>query len=154
MPKLGERAPEFTLMGHDGRSVSLADLRGRPVVLYFYPRDDTPGCTKEACGFRDTWSEVEKTGAAVFGVSPDSVASHEKFRTKYRLPFTLLSDPDHAVAEAYGAWGEKSMYGKRYQGILRTTFLIDEAGIVRRVFENVRPAGHADDVLAAVQKLR
>lgn len=154
MPQSGDRAPSFTLAADDGRTIRLEDLRGRTVVLYFYPKDDTPGCTKEACAFRDAWDDIQEEGALVFGVSPDSAESHAKFRTKYRLPFPLLSDPDHAVAEAYGAWGDKSMYGKTYQGILRTTFLIDGTGTVRRVFEKVQPDGHADDVLAAVRELR
>lgn len=154
MLKAGDKAPPFALPSNEGRIVRLADFKGKPVVLYFYPRDDTPGCTKEACSFRDAWSEIQETGAVVLGVSPDDAASHEKFRTKYRLPFPLLSDPDHAVAEAYGAWGEKSMYGRKYEGILRTTFLIDGTGVVQRVFEKVRPEGHADEVLAAVQQLR
>jgi peroxiredoxin Q/BCP len=154
MLKAGDKAPPFALPSNEGRIVRLADLKGKPVVLYFYPKDDTPGCTKEACSFRDAWSEIQETGAVVLGVSPDDAASHEKFRTKYRLPFPLLSDPDHAVAEAYGAWGEKSMFGRKYEGILRTTFLIDGTGVVQRVFEKVRPEGHADEVLAAVQQLR
>jgi peroxiredoxin Q/BCP len=154
MPNVGDAAPGFALTADDGRTVRLSDLKGRPVVLYFYPKDDTPGCTKEACSFRDAWSDVQASGAAVFGVSPDPAASHQKFRTKYRLPFPLLSDPDHSVAEAYGAWGQKSMYGRKYEGILRTTFLIDPAGTVRRVFEKVKPEGHADEVLAAIRQLR
>ena len=154
MIEAGTPAPEFELKADDGSTVTLAGLRGRRVVLYFYPRDDTPGCTKEACSFRDAWSEIQAAGAVVLGVSPDDVTSHEKFRSKYRLPFPLLSDPDHAVAEAYGAWGEKSMYGRKYEGILRTTFLIDGTGVVRWVFEKVRPEGHAEEVLAAVQQLR
>lgn len=154
MPNVGDPAPAFTLTADDGQTVQLSDLRGRTVVLYFYPKDDTPGCTKEACGFRDAWTDVQESGAAVFGVSPDGVASHQKFRVKYRLPFPLLSDPDHSVAAAYGAWGEKSMYGKKYAGILRTTFLIDGTGRVRQVFQKVKPEGHADEVLAAIRQLR
>jgi peroxiredoxin Q/BCP len=150
----GNHAPDFTLASDEGQTVRLAALKGRPVVLYFYPKDDTPGCTKEACSFRDAWADVQDGGAAVFGVSPDSVTSHQRFRAKYRLPFPLLSDPDHAVAASYGAWGEKSMYGKKYQGILRTTFLIDGTGTVRRVFEKVKPEGHAEEVLAAIRELR
>ena len=150
----GDKATDFSLTADDGRTVRLSELKGRPVVLYFYPKDDTPGCTKEACGFRDAWADVQDTGATVFGVSPDAVVSHQRFRAKYRLPFALLADPDHAVAEAYGAWGEKSMYGKKYQAILRTTFLIDGIGTVRRVFEKVKPEGHAEEVLAALQQLR
>jgi peroxiredoxin Q/BCP len=150
----GNHAPDFTLASDEGQTVRLAALKGRPVVLYFYPKDDTPGCTKEACSFRDAWADVQDGGAAVFGVSPDSVTSHQRFRAKYRLPFPLLSDPDHAVAASYGAWGEKSMYGKKYEGILRTTFLIDGTGTVRRVFEKVKPEGHAEEVLAAIRELR
>lgn len=147
----GSNAPEFSLPADDGRTVALKDLRGRPVVLYFYPKDDTPGCTKEACQFRDSWKDVEQAGVVVLGVSPDSVTSHEKFKRKYSLPFPLLADVDHQVATAYGAWGEKSRYGRTYQGILRTTFLIDREGRVARVFENVKPEGHAAEVLAALR---
>ncbi len=153
MPKPGDKAPAFSLPADDGRTVRLSELEGRPVVLYFYPKDDTPGCTKEACGFRDAWADVQETGAVVLGISPDGVASHQRFREKYRLPFPLLADTDHAVAAAYGAWGEKSMYGKKYEGILRPTFVIDGAGTVRHVFEKVKPEGHAQDVLAAIQQL-
>jgi peroxiredoxin Q/BCP len=146
----GTPAPPFELLSDSGDTVRLADLRGRTVVLYFYPKDDTTGCTKEACEFRDHWRAVEKAGAIVLGVSPDGVASHAKFRKKYQLPFPLLADPDHAVAERYGAWGEKSMYGRRYFGILRTTFVIDGTGRIVRVFERVKPKGHAAEVLEAV----
>ncbi|HZE74682.1 MAG TPA: thioredoxin-dependent thiol peroxidase [Gemmatimonadales bacterium] len=152
MLKPGSNAPEFSLPADDGKTVALKDLRGTPVVLYFYPKDDTPGCTKEACQFRDSWKDVEQAGAVVLGVSPDSVASHEKFKQKYNLPFPLLADVDHQVATAYGAWGEKSRYGRTYQGILRTTFLIDREGRVARVFENVKPEGHAAEVLAALRE--
>jgi thioredoxin-dependent peroxiredoxin len=150
MLKSGVKAPEFSLAADDGSTVALKDLRGQPVVLYFYPKDDTPGCTKEACEFRDSWRDVQRAGAVVLGVSPDSAASHEKFKRKYNLPFPLLADPDHAVAAAYGAWGEKSMYGRKYEGILRTTFLIDREGRIARVFEKVKPEGHAAEVLAAL----
>lgn len=150
MPAAGTKAPAFSLPSDQGGTVSLADLRGKPVVLYFYPRDDTSGCTVEACEFRDNWARVRAAGAVVLGVSPDSLESHEKFRTKHRLPFPLLSDPDHAVAIRYGAWGEKSMYGRRYQGILRTTFVIDPAGTIHTVFAKVKPRGHAAEVLKAV----
>ena len=126
-------------------------LKGKKVVLYFYPKDDTTGCTVEACEFRDTWRDVERTGAVVLGVSPDGVASHVKFKNKYSLPFPLLADEDHAVAEAYGAWGEKSMYGRKYHGILRTTFVIDEAGRIAKIFEKVKPKGHAAEVLEALK---
>jgi peroxiredoxin Q/BCP len=146
----GSRAPAFRLPSDSGTLVALQDFTGRPVVLYFYPKDDTPGCTTEACDFRDNWQAVRATGAAVLGVSPDGVASHREFRQKYELPFTLLADEDHAVAEAYGAWGEKTMYGRKYFGVLRTTYLIDSRGKVARVFERVKPLGHAAAVLAAL----
>lgn len=148
----GKMAPAFTLPADDGTTVSLKDLKGTPVVLYFYPRDDTSGCTTEACEFRDNWKAVQRRGAVVLGVSPDGVASHQKFKARYRLPFPLLADTDHAVAEAYGAWGEKSMYGRKYFGILRTTFLIGRDGKVARVFEKVKPRGHAAEVLAALEE--
>lgn len=151
MPKPGTKAPAFSLPADDGSTVSLKDLKGKWVVLYFYPKDDTTGCTVEACEFRDSWAAVRRAGAVVLGISPDGVASHGKFKAKYRLPFRLLADTDHAVAEAYGVWGEKSMYGRRYLGILRTTFLIDGSGKVVRVFEKVRPRGHAAQVLEALQ---
>lgn len=149
----GTRAPSFTLPADDGTTVSLQEFQGRPVVLYFYPRDDTPGCTTEACEFRDSWAAVKQTGAAVFGVSPDPVSSHRKFRDKYHLPFRLLADTDHAVAEAYGAWGEKRMYGRSYRGILRTTFVLDGQGRIARVFEKVKPKGHAAQVLTALEEI-
>jgi thioredoxin-dependent peroxiredoxin len=148
----GVKAPDFSLAADDGTTVTLKALKGRKVVLYFYPKDDTSGCTKEACGFRDRWSDVKQAGAIVLGVSPDAVTSHQKFKQKYQLPFPLLADPDHLVAEAYGAWGEKSMYGKKYKGILRTTFLIDGEGRIARVFEKVKPEGHAAEVLAALSE--
>ena len=151
IPPVGSRAPAFELDADDGTTVSLAGLRGRIVVLYFYPKDDTSGCTTEACGIRDAWAAIRRSGAVVLGVSPDSVASHERFKRKYSLPFPLLADPDHRVAEAYGAWGEKSMYGRKYHGILRTTFVIDPDGIVRHVFERVKPKGHAEEILAALR---
>ena len=150
MLKEGERAPGFSLPGDDGRQVSLSDFAGRTVVLYFYPRDDTETCTVEACGFRDRWAAVRRKGAVVLGVSPDPVRSHARFRAKHRLPFPLLADEDHAVAEAYGAWGEKQLYGRRFLGVLRTTFVIDGTGRVTRVFEKVRAKGHAAEVLAAL----
>ncbi len=145
-----EKAPEFTLTSDRGEAISLSAFRGKKVVLYFYPKDDTPGCTTEACSFRDAYDDMLAKGAVVMGVSPDKEASHGRFRDKYGLPFYLLSDPDHAVAEAYGAWGEKVRYGKTYEGILRTTFVIDENGVVSRVFPNVKPDGHAQQVLAAL----
>lgn len=147
----GAEAPDFTLESDSGETVSLAQLRGKPVVLYFYPRDDTPGCTTEACEFRDAWDEVKRTGAMVLGVSPDTVTSHRKFKSKFWLPFPLLADPDHKVAERYGAWGERSMYGRKFKGILRTTFVIGSNGRIRKVFERVKPKGHAAEVLESLQ---
>jgi peroxiredoxin Q/BCP len=150
MLKAGDKAPGFTLDADGGGKVSLRELQGKKVVLYFYPKDDTSGCTTEACEFRDHWKSVQAAGAVVLGVSPDSTAAHDKFKAKYRLPFSLLADPDHAVAEAYGAWGEKSMYGRKYHGVLRSTFIIDEAGRIAVVFPKVKPKGHAAHVLAAL----
>ena len=149
----GSKAPDFTLPTHDGKKLKLSSLRGRPVVLYFYPKDDTPGCTKEACGFRDTKAKLAKHEAVVLGVSPDSAESHEKFRTKYKLPFTLLADEGHAVAEKYGAWREKNMYGKKSMGIARSTFIIDADGTVAKVFKAVRADGHAEQVLGVLEDL-
>ncbi|MEK6688859.1 MAG: thioredoxin-dependent thiol peroxidase [Gemmatimonadota bacterium] len=148
--ELGTKAPSFTLQTDEGASVSLRDYRGRKVVLYFYPKDDTPGCTTQACEFRDQWADVRAAGAVVLGVSPDGVASHQQFKAKFKLPFALLVDADHAVADAYGAWGDKSMSGRTYQGVLRSTVLIDTEGLVARVFRNVKPKGHAAEVLAAL----
>ena len=147
----GDPAPAFTLPADDGSVVSLASLRGRTVVVYFYPKDDTSGCTTEACEIRDAWTDVQATGAVVLGVSPDGVASHVKFKRKYSLTFPLLADTDHRVAEAYGAWGEKSMYGRKYFGILRSTFVIAPDGTIRQVFEKVQPKGHAAQILAALR---
>jgi peroxiredoxin Q/BCP len=150
----GDPAPDFTLARSGGGSVSLHDFRGQDVVLYFYPKDDTTGCTKEACGFRDHYDALTAANAIVLGISPDSVASHERFADKYSLPFTLLADPDHAVAEEYGVWKEKSMYGKRYMGIERTTFLIDGQGVIRQIWRKVKPEAHAPEVLAMVASNR
>ncbi len=146
----GEAAPDFTLQADDGREVRLSQLRGKPVVLYFYPKDDTPGCTKEACAFRDRRDEIAAAGAVVLGVSPDDVASHRRFRDKFALNFPLLADPDHRVAEAYGAWGEKTLYGKTAMGIRRSTFLIDREGKVRRAWKKVSVDGHDEEVLSAL----
>lgn len=151
--EVGKKAPAFTLTAQDGKKIKLSDLKGSPVVLYFYPKDDTPGCTKEACAFRDRKAELEKLGAKVLGVSPDTVESHVKFRDKYSLNFPLLADPDHAVAEKYGAWREKSMYGKRFMGIQRSTYLIDADGQVAQVWPNVKVDGHDDQVLEALKNL-
>jgi peroxiredoxin Q/BCP len=153
MIREGHKAPDFTLAGSDGAPVSLRGLRGKSVVLYFYPKDDTPGCTREACAFRDTQAKLKKSGAVVLGVSPDSPDSHRLFRDKYRLGFTLLSDEDKAVAKSYGAYGEKLLYGKKVKGMIRSTFLIDGAGVVRKVFPKVRVDGHAEQVLAALAEL-
>lgn len=146
----GSPAPPFSLTSDEGDVVSLAALRGRPIVLYFYPRDDTPGCTTQACGIRDAWADFEAAGAVVLGVSPDGEASHARFRAKYELPFTLLADPDHTTAEAYGVWVEKRNYGKTYMGIERSTFVIDADGNVSKVMRRVKPDTHAADVLAAL----
>jgi peroxiredoxin Q/BCP len=149
----GQRAPAFTLAADDGTKIKLADFRGRPVVLYFYPQDDTPGCTREACAFRDRSKEFKKLGAVVLGVSPDDAASHEKFRDKYSLNFPLLADADHRVAEKYGAWREKNMYGKKTLGIQRSTFLIDASGRIAKVWKRVQVDGHDEQVLAALAEL-
>jgi peroxiredoxin Q/BCP len=153
MPAEGEVAPDFTLDDQDGRPVSLSILRGRPVVLYFYPKDDTPGCTKEACAFRDARADYEAAGARVLGVSPDNVASHKKFAEKYGLPFTLLADPDKAVCQAYGVWKEKTLYGRKFMGVVRTTFVIGPDGTIAKVFPSVRVDGHTDAVRDALRAL-
>jgi thioredoxin-dependent peroxiredoxin len=149
MVKEGTTAPAFKTKDDNGEDVSLKDFKGQKVVLYFYPKDDTPGCTKEACSFRDAYSKFKKQGIKLLGVSPDSEASHQKFIIKYKLPFTLLADRDHAIAEAYGVWGEKKFMGRTYMGVLRTTFLIDEKGKIKKVFEKVKPEDHATEVLEA-----
>jgi peroxiredoxin Q/BCP len=150
MVEEGSPAPDFELQSDTGERVRLASLRGKPVVLYFYPKDHTSGCTTQACAIRDAWSEFEGAGAVVLGVSPDDVASHESFRADYELPFTLLADPDHEVAEAYGVWAEKSRYGRTYMGVARSTFVIGPDGTVEKVMRDVKPATHADDVLAVL----
>jgi peroxiredoxin Q/BCP len=152
-PKVGSKAPDFTALAHDGATVKLSGFKGRPVVLYFYPKDDTPGCTVEACGFRDTHAQFGRHKAVVLGVSPDSPRSHEKFRAKFKLPFTLLADERHELAEKYGAWREKSMYGKAFMGIARSTFVIDAGGKIAKVFTAVKPEGHDREVLAALATL-
>ena len=144
----GKLAPDFALQSDTGETIRLSELRGKPVVLYFYPKDDTTGCTTQACGIRDAYAEFEQAGAVVLGVSPDDVASHVKFRNKYDLPFALLADTDHKVAELYGVWGEKKYAGRTYLGVFRSTFVIGEDGVVKRVMHNVKPDTHADDVLA------
>ena len=151
MLTVGSPAPDFTLVSDSGAPVTLSGLKGKQVVVYFYPRDDTPGCTKQACGVRDAWDAFTAAGAVVLGVSPDGEASHAKFKAKFELPFTLLSDPDHAAAEAYGAWGEKSMYGKKYMGIVRSTVVVSADGKVKAVFPKVKPDAHAKQVLDALE---
>ena len=147
---VGKTAPDFELADDAGRKRRLSEFRGKPVLLYFYPADDTPGCTKEACNFRDDYSAFTKSDVTILGVSPDSVKSHIKFKTKYDLPFPLLADVGHVVCSKYGVWGRKKFMGREFDGVLRTTFLIDKEGKVSRVFENVRPAEHSAEVLAAL----
>ena len=149
-PAEQEIAPDFTLPTDEGKNITLSELKGKWVVLYFYPKDDTSGCTTQACGFRDSFPRFGDLDAVILGVSPDGVASHQKFRAKYDLPFTLLADTDHAVAELYDVWKEKSMYGRKYMGIERTTFLIAPDGRIARVFAKVKPDGHAEEVAAAI----
>ena len=148
---VGTKAPDFTTVADDGTRVSLASLRGQVVVLFFYPKDSTPTCTVEACEFRDAWPDFAGEDVVVFGVSPDSVASHQKFRQKHRFPFRLLADEDHAIATAYGVWAPKKLFGHAFLGIRRTTFVIDRSGVIREVFEKVRARGHAKAVLAAAR---
>jgi thioredoxin-dependent peroxiredoxin len=147
---VGDRAPAFTLPDQDGAKVSLKDFAGRPVVVYFYPADDTPGCTKEACQFNDNLRAFTRADVSVVGISPDKADKHVRFRTKYGLKFPLLSDPEHKVMEKYGAWGEKTLYGKKTTGVIRSTFLIGPDGLVRRAWYNVRADGHADKVLQEI----
>ena len=146
----GTPAPDFTLPSDSGHDITLSALRGSPIVLYFYPKDDTPGCTTQACGIRDAWRDFERAGAVVLGVSPDDQESHQKFKQKFDLPFTLLADTDHEVADAYGVWGEKTYAGKTYMGVLRSTFVIDGDGNVARIFHDVKPAEHTEQVLEAL----
>ncbi len=152
-PEVGKKAPPFSLEDQDQKSVKLSDFKGQAVVLYFYPRDDTPGCTQEACDFRDEYSALKKAGAVVLGVSPDDAKSHGKFAGKFKLPFPLLVDSDHRVALAYGAWAEKSMYGRKYMGIVRSTFLINKDGVLARVWPKVKVKGHVDEVRDALAAL-
>ena len=147
MVEEGAPAPDFELTSDEGETVTLSALRGKPVVLYFYPRDDTPGCTTEACEFRDAYDRFRDQGVEILGVSPDTEASHRKFKTKYELPFTLLADPDHEAAEAYGVWKEKRQYGRTYQGVERSTFIVDAEGNVARAMRGIKAAGHAAQVL-------
>jgi peroxiredoxin Q/BCP len=151
--KSGIIAPEISLLDENGTMRSLSEFRGRPVVLYFYPKDDTPGCTTEACSFRDDYSAYVKADVVILGVSPDQPKSHAKFKEKYALPFPLLADDGHKVCDLYGVWGPKKMMGREYEGVLRTTFLVDKNGKIARVFEKVKPAEHSAEVLAAIQNL-
>ena len=148
--KVGQKAPDFTVLNDKGEKVTLSDLKGKKVVLYFYPKDDTPGCTTEACAFRDGIDAIKKRGAIVIGVSTDSVESHKKFKNKFDLNFPLLADTDKKMVDAYGTWKEKSMYGKKYMGIERTTFIIDESGKIAHIFPKVKVAEHYDEVLSAL----
>ncbi len=148
----GLPAPEFSLVDDTGAIRKLSDFRGQTIVLYFYPKDDTPGCTTEACNFRDDYSAYLQAGVNILGVSPDSPKSHAKFKQKFQLPFPLLADEDHALCEAYGVWGEKKFMGREYMGVLRTTFVIDPNGLIKKVFENVKPAEHSAEVLAAMRE--
>jgi peroxiredoxin Q/BCP len=153
-PTAGEMAPDFTLESDIGTTVTLSALRGRAVVLFFYPRDDTSGCTTESCEFRDLVPRFDLVAAQILGISPDSVKSHAKFRDKYALTFPLLADTERLVAEAYGVWQQKSMYGRKYMGVARTTFVIDGSGRIAHVFEKVKPAGHAAEVAALLERIR
>ena len=150
MVEEGKPAPDFELTSDTGEQVKLSDFRGQPVVLYFYPKDDTPGCTKQACDIRDEYAQFKERGAVILGVSPDDEASHVKFRDKYRLPFTLLADPEHEASEAYGVWGEKNYAGRKYMGITRSTFVIDSDGNVSKAMRGVKADTHAEKVLAAL----
>ena len=148
--KEGDKAPAFTALTNAGKTVSLSDFKSQNVILYFYPRDDTPGCTKEACAFRDDFAAFKKKGAVVLGVSPDSVKSHDKFVTKFKLPFTLLADEDKSIVQAYGVWGEKVFMGRKYLGVFRVTFLIGPDGVIKKIWPKVKPEEHAAEVLAAI----
>ena len=153
IPNLNEKAPDFNLPSSNGKNIALKDLKSKNVIIYFYPKDDTPGCTVEACGLRDSFKEIEKLNAVILGVSPDSVKSHDKFITKFKLPFTLLADEDKKMCQDYGVWVEKSMYGKKYMGVARTTFIIDVNGRIAKVFEKVKPEGHHQEIIIALKNL-
>ena len=154
IPQRGKTAPDFTLMTDSGEALKLSSLRGRPVVLFFYPKDNTPACTLEACELRDAFPQFDNEHAAILGISPDSVRKHMKFRERFKLPYHLLADTDHVIAEKYGAWGQKTFWGRKYMGVVRTTFVIDAKGKIAHVFEQVRVLGHAAEVLAAVVALK
>lgn len=147
-------APDFSLPDETGQTRRLSEFAGKPLILYFYPKDDTPGCTTEACNFRDDYSAYEKAGVVILGVSPDSPKSHTKFKQKYHLPFTLLADENHVVCELFGVWGRKKFMGREYDGVFRTTFLIGTDGTIKKVFEDVKPAGHSEEILAALAELK
>lgn len=147
MLKPNQKAPDFKLIADNGETVSLKDFKGKKVILYFYPKDMTSGCTAEACDFRDNFSKIKKKNTIVLGVSADDTKSHVKFKEKYELPFTLLSDPGHKMLNDYGVWQEKSMYGRKYMGIVRTTFIIDEKGLIRKIYEKVKVDGHVEDII-------
>ena len=149
----GSKAPLFKAKDQNGKTISLADYKGKKVVLYFYPEDDTPTCTIEACNLRDNYYLLSKEGFTVLGVSPDDVSKHKKFEKKYDLPFTLLADPEHKIIDKYGVWGEKNLYGRKYMGLFRTTFLIDEKGIIRKIFKKPRSAQHSEDIVKAWKAL-
>ncbi len=148
----GVKAPAFELNDSEGKKHKLSDYLGETIVLYFYPKDDTPGCTKEACSFRDSYADFRNAGVTIIGISPDKVASHKKFKDKYSLPFTLLADPDHQVCEAYGVWGLKKSFGREYEGVYRTTYIINPEGLIQRVFKNVKPSDHSQEVLSELGK--
>lgn len=150
-PQAGDQAPDFEALTDNGDPITLSDFKGKDVVLYFYPRADTPGCTKEACGFRDDYSEYRKQGVIVLGVSPDTVKQQAKFKDKFDLPFTLIADEDHRISDLYGVWGLKKFMGREYEGVHRTTFLIDKQGVIRQVFTNVKPDTHSAEILAAIE---
>jgi len=147
------KAPDFSLINQDGEVVNLSDFRGKPVVLYFYPKDDTPGCTTEACNFRDDYSKYREAGASILGVSPDTEESHAKFSSKHQLPFSLLVDMDHKVCDLYGVWGRKKFMGREFDGVLRTTFIIDRSGNVVKIFKGVKPANHSEEVLKVLKEI-
>ncbi len=154
MIEVGQQAPDFSLADQVGQPVTLSAFQGSPIVLYFYPKDDTPGCTKEACAFRDAFAEYRKRGAIILGVSPDNPASHARFAQKFELPFTLVADPEHSLCETYGVWKEKNMYGRKSMGVERTTFVIDGRGIVRNIFPRVLVVGHSAAVIAALDAVK
>ncbi len=154
IPQEGRNAPDFKLLANNRQSFALKDLKGKNIVLFFYPKDDTPGCTVEACGFRDSFKDIEKLNAVILGISPDSVKSHENFVNKFSLPFPLLSDNEKQMCKDYGVWVEKSMYGKKYMGIARTTFIIDGNGKIAKVFEKVKPEGHNAEVIEVLKTLK